>query len=245
LLTHSETEVIPGILQLQQDAKPKIENGIKAMIALKAYNADHNDTAALATFKQYEKDMGYGFLAKEFAPDQDLAKVDASNLPSVLDKTAKATIPNVWVEFWAFRLMVAAGFAMLALFAFASYYSLKNQIERHPLLLKLALWSVVLPWVACEFGWITAENGRQPWTVYGWLPTFVSASSHSVGYMIFSLIGFVLLYSSFIIAELYLMFKFARLGPQEHHGHGHDEGTAVGGGMAGKPAFAKPSLDRH
>ncbi|MBU2809655.1 cytochrome ubiquinol oxidase subunit I, partial [Acidithiobacillus ferrooxidans F221] len=71
-----------------------------------------------------------------------------------------------------------------------------------------------------EFGWITAENGRQPWTVFGWLPTFVSASTHSVGYMVFSLIGFTLLYSSFIAAELYLMFKYARLGPQDdHHGH--------------------------
>ncbi|WP_308388065.1 cytochrome ubiquinol oxidase subunit I [Acidithiobacillus sp. AMEEHan] len=242
LLTHSEDTVIPGIKNLEQDAKPRIENGIKAMIALKAYNADHNDTAALATFKQYEKDMGYGFLAKEFAPDQDLAKVDASNLPSVLDKTAKATIPNVWVEFWAFRLMVAAGFFMLVLFAFAAYYSLKNEIEKHPLFLKIALWSVPLPWIACEFGWITAENGRQPWTVYGWLPTFVSASSHSVSYMIFSLIGFVLLYSTFIAAELYLMFKYARLGPQESHHHGEE--SAAGGGMAGKPAFAKSSMNR-
>ncbi|AEK58929.1 cytochrome ubiquinol oxidase subunit I [Acidithiobacillus caldus] len=241
LLTHSEDTVIPGIIQLEQEAKPRIENGIKAMVALKAYNEDHGNTEALATFKKYEKDMGYGFLAKEFAPDQDLAKVNSENLPSVLDKTAKATIPNVWVEFWSFRLMVAAGFFMLALFAFAAYYSLKNEVEKHPALLKLALWSIPLPWVAVEFGWITAENGRQPWTVYGWLPTFVSASSHSVGYMIFSLIGFTLLYSSFIAVELYLMFKYARLGPQEHHHHQPEPQTA-GGGMAGQPAFAKPSL---
>ncbi|MCE5393376.1 MAG: cytochrome ubiquinol oxidase subunit I [Acidithiobacillus sp.] len=243
LLTHTETTVIPGIIDLEQQAKPKIENGIKAMLALKAYNANHSDTSALATFKQYENDMGYGFLAKQFAPDQDLAKVNQANLPSVLDKTANATIPNVWVEFWAFRIMVAAGFAMLVLFAFAAYYSLKNQVERHPLLLKVALWSISLPWIACEFGWITAENGRQPWTVYGWLPTFVSASSHSVAYMVFSLIGFAILYSSFIIAELYLMFKYARLGPQEEH-HG-DAAPAAGGGLAGKPAFAKASLDRQ
>jgi cytochrome d ubiquinol oxidase subunit I len=71
--------------------------------------------------------------------------------------------------------------------------------------------------MASEFGWITAEAGRQPWSVYGWLPTFQAASSHPVGYMIFSLIGFALLYSSFIAAELYLMFKFARLGPLPHH----------------------------
>jgi len=241
LLTHSEDTIIPGINQLEQEAKPKIESGIQAMIALKEYNQDHSNTQALATFKQHEQDMGYGFLAMQFAPDQDLKKIDASNLPSVLDKTAKDTIPNVWVEFWAFRLMVAAGFFMLVLFAFAAYYSLKNEIEKHPALLKLALWSIPLPWVAVEFGWITAENGRQPWTVFGWLPTFVSASSHTVGYMVFSLVGFTLLYSSFIAAELYLMFKYARLGPTAHHGH---DAAAAGGGMAGQPAFAKPSMDR-
>ncbi|MBU2822971.1 cytochrome bd-I ubiquinol oxidase subunit CydA, partial [Acidithiobacillus ferrooxidans] len=117
----------PGIIQLEQEAKPKIANGIKAMIALKEYNLDHSNTQALATFKQYENDMGYGFLAMRFAPDQDLKKINATNLPSVLDKTAKDTIPNVWVEFWAFRLMVAAGFFMLVLFAFAAYFSLKNE----------------------------------------------------------------------------------------------------------------------
>jgi len=242
LLTHSESKVVPGINQLEQEAKPKIESGIQAMIALKEYNQDHSNTQALATFKQHEQDMGYGFLAMQFAPDQDLKKIDASNLPSVLDKTAKDTIPNVWVEFWAFRLMVAAGFFMLGLFAFAAYYSLKNEMEKHPVLLRMALWSLPLPWIASEFGWITAENGRQPWTVFGWLPTFVSASSHTVGYMVFSLVGFTLLYSSFIAAELYLMFKYARLGPTAHHGH---DAAAAGGGMAGQPAFAKPSMGKE
>ncbi|PKY11127.1 cytochrome d terminal oxidase subunit 1 [Acidithiobacillus marinus] len=243
LLTHSEDTVIPGIHQLVDEAKPKVVNGIKAMVALKEYNHDHSNLQALATFKQYQADMGYGFLAMQYAPDQDLKKVDASNMTSVVDKTAQETVPNVWVEFWAFRIMVAFGFIMLAIFAFAAYFSLKNDIEKHPLLLKVAMWSIPLPWFACEFGWITAENGRQPWTVYHMLPTFVSASSHSVSYMIFSLIGFVLLYSSFIAAEMYLMFKYARLGPQVSH-HGHDKAPA-GGGMAAQPAFAKPSLNKQ
>ncbi len=55
----------------------------------------------------------------------------------------------------------------MALFAFAAYFSLQNQLERNPLLLKLCVWSIPLPILACEFGWITAEAGRQPWTVYG------------------------------------------------------------------------------
>lgn len=117
------------------------------------------------------------------------------------------------------------GFYFIVLFSFAAFFSLKNQLERHPFLLKLCTWSIPLPFLACEFGWITAEAGRQPWSVFGWLPTWQAASSHSVGYMIFSLVGFALLYSAFIAAELYLMYKYARLGPHAHGEATSDAGT--------------------
>ena len=55
--------------------------------------------------------------------------------------------------------------------------------------------------------------GRQPWTVYGVLPTWLSASTHSVGYMIFSLAGFVTLYSIFIVIEVFLMRRAIIQGP--------------------------------
>jgi cytochrome d ubiquinol oxidase subunit I len=215
LVAHGWNTTIPGVFALERDAKAKTVDGIKAIIALKAYGAT-KDPAALAEFRKHEDDMGYGFLAQRYAPGQNLAAITPAEMPSVLDKTARATIPNVFVEFWSFRLMVGLGLAFLVVFAFGAYYSLKNELEKHPLVMKASMWAIPLPILACEFGWITAENGRQPWTVYGWLPTFQSASSHGVGYMIFSLVGFVLLYSVFIAAELYLMFKFARLGPGVH-----------------------------
>jgi cytochrome d ubiquinol oxidase subunit I len=216
LVAHSFTTAIPGIIDLEQQAKQNTVNGIKAVMALQQYSATKS-TEALATFKRYEQDMGYGFLAQRYAPDQDLAKLTPENTPAVLERAARDTIPNVFVEFWAFRLMVVCGFLFVVAFSFAAYYSLRNQIEKHRWVLRAVLWGIPLPILACEYGWIVAENGRQPWTVYGWLPTFQSASTHTVGYMVFSLIGFALLYSAFIAAELYLMFKFARLGPTESH----------------------------
>ena len=54
---------------------------------------------------------------------------------------------------------------------------------------------------------------RQPWTVYEILPTWMSASTHSVAYMAFSLTGFLLLYSIFILIEMYLMVRAVRQGP--------------------------------
>jgi cytochrome bd ubiquinol oxidase subunit I len=235
LVTHTFDKPIPGIIELQQQARPKIVNGIQAVLALQDY-ARTKSPAALAAFRENESDMGYGLLAQRFAPDQDLAKITQADLPGILDRTARATIPNVFVEFWSFRIMMALGFAFLVVFAFASYYSLGNRLERHPLILRLAMWSIPLPVLASEFGWIVAENGRQPWTVFGWLPTFQSASTHSVGYMLFSLIGFALIYSSFIAAELYLMFRFGRIGPSDPGTHAAPQPIAAG--LAGRPGYA-------
>lgn len=232
LVAHDFSSPIPGIFALERDAKPKIVSGIKAVVALKAYGATH-DPVALAEFRKHENDMGYGFLAQRFAPDQDLAKITPAILPAILNKAARETIPNVFVEFWAFRIMVAMGLAFLVVFAFGAYYSLRNELEQHPWVLKAAMWAIPLPVLTTLFGWITAENGRQPWTVFGWLPTFQSASSHSVGYMVFSLVGFALLYSAFIGAELYLMFKYARLGP------GHHRTTAEPAGGIVHPALGR------
>ena len=216
LVTHSMDKVIPGLITQENQAGPRIENGIKALNALEAYGQTH-DAADLAAFKANEDDMGYGFLAQRYAPDQNLNQITPANQGAVIAKTEKDIIPNVFVTFWSFRIMMFLGFYFVALFAFASYFSLRNELQKHKWLLWASMWSIPLPILACEFGWITAEAGRQPWSVYGWLPTFQAASSHPVGYMVFSLIGFAVLYSTFIAAELYLMFKFARLGPQPHH----------------------------
>ncbi len=70
-----------------------------------------------------------------------------------------------------------------------------------------------MPFIACEMGWLVAEVGRQPWTVYQVLPTWMSASQHSVGYLAFSLAGFVILYSIFIVIEMTLMVRAVRAGP--------------------------------
>ena len=84
--------------------------------------------------------------------------------------------------------------------------------------LKFAVWMIPAPFLACEAGWLVAEIGRQPWTVYGLLPTWMSASTHSVGYMVFSLIGFVAVYTVFIVIEMYLMVRAIRKGPDDGNG---------------------------
>ena len=95
----------------------------------------------------------------------------------------------------------------------AIWLSIHNTHRKHPLLMKAFLWSLPAPWIACLCGWFVAEYGRQPWTVFGMLPTHLSASSLSVASLWGSIAGFVGFYTLLLIVEMYLMFKYARLGP--------------------------------
>ena len=81
LVTHTLTKPIPGIIELEQQAKSKVETGIQAVLALKDY-AQTKSPAALAAFRKNEADMGYGLLAQRYAPDQDLSKITKANLPA-------------------------------------------------------------------------------------------------------------------------------------------------------------------
>ena len=84
-------------------------------------------------------------------------------------------------------------------------------------LLKWALWIIPAPWIATQTGWIVAEYGRQPWTVFGLLPTHLSASALTPASLWGSLAGFLAFYTLLLVAEMYLMFKYARLGPAALH----------------------------
>jgi cytochrome d ubiquinol oxidase subunit I len=138
---------------------------------------------------------------------------------AVIDAAANSTIPDVPVLFWSFRFMVGLGFYFIALFALAFWLSAKRKLDTHRLFLKLALWSLPLPWIAAELGWIVAEYGRQPWVIEGVLPTALGVSSTVAGNVLFSLLGFVVFYSSLAVADVYLMVKYIRLGPDGTLGH--------------------------
>jgi cytochrome d ubiquinol oxidase subunit I len=87
-------------------------------------------------------------------------------------------------------------------------------LEQYPLFLKLLVFTIPLPYLANQFGWIVAEMGRQPWIVYGIMKTADGVSkSITVGQVIGSLVGFVLLYGLLGAIDIYLLMKFARKGP--------------------------------
>ena len=129
---------------------------------------------------------------------------------------AASTIPNVPVLFWSFRFMVAIGFWFIALFAAYFWFSARRAAGPPSLVAAGgAFFSLPLPWIAAELGWIVAEYGRQPWVIEGVLPTALGVSSTAPGNVLFSLLGFALFYSALLVADLYLLVKYIRLGPDD------------------------------
>ena len=205
--TRSLDRQIPGIKEIRAKNRERIVSGIAAVSALEALRKDPSATAVKAQFEAHKADLGFGLLLKKYVTDM------AEVTPAMIDQAVADSIPRVTPLFWTFRLMVAFGFLMLALFAAALVYSLKGNFADQPWLLRAALWMLPIPWLSCELGWFVAEYGRQPWTIYGVLPTHISVSTQSVGSLYGSLAGFIGFYTVLLIVEMVLMTKFARQGP--------------------------------
>jgi len=205
--TRSFSKQIPGIHEIKAKNRERIVRGIVAVNALEALRRDRGDANAKKTFEANKIDLGFGLLLKKYVVDVNQAT------PEIIDRAMNDTVPRVTPMFWSFRIMVGLGFAMLALFALAFWSTIQSACTEKPWLLRWALWMLPAPWIACELGWFVAEYGRQPWTIYGVLPTHLSVSTLSVGSLYGSLAGFIGFYTVLLVVEMFLMIKFARIGP--------------------------------
>ncbi|MFW2457419.1 cytochrome ubiquinol oxidase subunit I [Methyloversatilis discipulorum] len=205
--TRSLDKELPGLKDILAHNRTRVETGVAAVKLLEKLRADPQDAAAREAFDRVKADLGFGLLLKKYVRSMDEVT------PELMDRAARDTLPRVTPLFWTFRIMVALGFAMLALFGLALWYSVKGDFAQRPWLLRWALWCLPMPWIASEMGWFVAEYGRQPWTIYGVLPTHLSVSTLSVDSLYGSLAGFVGFYTVLLVVEMYLMVKFARQGP--------------------------------
>ena len=236
--TRSLTETMPGLIEIKEKNRERIENGIHAVVALEKLRKNRDDQDARSQFDMHKADLGFGLLLKKYTVDVSQAT------PAMIQQAVDDTIPRVAPLFWSFRLMVALGFAFLVLFGFALFYSVKGNFIEKKWLLRWALWFIPMPWIAAELGWVVAEYGRQPWTIYGVLPTHISVSNISVGNIYGSLAGFVGFYTVLLFVEMFLMTKYARQGPAslgtgKYHGEiaaspNHSGGALPAGAVADK-----------
>jgi len=123
--------------------------------------------------------------------------------------------PPVVPTFLSFRVMAALGMFFILATVYAVLISVRGRIDANPLFLKILVFSIPLPYIANQLGWVVAEVGRQPWIVYGVMKTSDAVSkSISVGQVVSSLVGFVLLYGFLGFVDTYLLAKYARKGPE-------------------------------
>lgn len=234
IATRSVDEEVKGIKELKIEHEERIRNGMVAYDLLQKLRNGQTDDETKAAFNEVKDDLGYGLLLKRYTPNV----VDATE--EQIKSATDDTIPHVATLFFSFRAMVASGFLMLFIFISAFYFCAKRSVENKRWLLKLAIFGIPLPWIAAETGWVVAEYGRQPWSIGEVLPTYLSTSTLSTGDLYFSIAGFVGFYTLLLVVELYLMFKFARLGPSSlHTGRYHFEKRG------GDPALAAQPMDKR
>jgi cytochrome d ubiquinol oxidase subunit I len=122
--------------------------------------------------------------------------------------------PPVAPVFWSFRIMLAAGGALLLLGCYAFYLYRAGTLETKPCVLQALLWSIPLPYIANSSGWMMAEIGRQPWLVVGLQRIEAGISPGvSAGEIWLTLIGFTVVYGVLAIVDLYLLTKYSKQGP--------------------------------
>ncbi|MCK4664017.1 MAG: cytochrome ubiquinol oxidase subunit I [Bacteroidales bacterium] len=196
---------VPGINDLLNGNKKqgiistdeKIEKGkisINALADYKQAKKDKNNEEAKKQLKLLEdnyKYFGYGYF-----------------------KDKRDIVPPVGLTFYSFHLMVALGIFFIILFFLVLHSILKDKLENKPWLLKLALWSIPLGYIASELGWVVAEVGRQPWTIQNILPVSVSTSHLSVTTVQTTFWIFAVLFSILLIAEIKILLHQIKLGPK-------------------------------
>lgn len=180
-------------------AEEKMAKGKLAVDALKQYHEAKKmgDEAAMGTHRQVVMDnfafFGYGHI----------------NDP-------KDLVPNVLINYYAFRLMVGAGFVFLLLF-----FLQLLMVRRRERFLKarwlhwFAIISLPLVYLASQSGWVVAELGRQPWAIQDMLPINAAVSALEARSVLITFIIFAVLFTIMLIAEVSIMVKAIKIGPAQ------------------------------
>lgn len=178
-------------------ASEKMAKGKTAIKALADYRQavkDKNEGAASlhrATLNENFPYFGYGFI-----------------------REVRELVPNVPLVFYSFRIMVILGGFFILLFFVALVWGRKDKLLDSKIFQYVCLWSIPLAYIAGQTGWIVAEFGRQPWAIQDILPTSASVSMLDVSSVQITFVIFLLLFTVLLIAEVGIMIKAIKKGPQ-------------------------------
>ena len=122
--------------------------------------------------------------------------------------------PNVGLVFQTYHAMVGLGMVFIGLTLFSTFLLWRGTLWQHGWLLRLFVPAVLLPIMANQLGWVSAEAGRQPWIVQGLLRTSEAVSpSVDASMVLGSLSMFLVLYSLLLWVWIYVLNKEIQHGP--------------------------------
>jgi cytochrome d ubiquinol oxidase subunit I len=121
--------------------------------------------------------------------------------------------PNALWPFFAFRLMVGIGFAMIGVALWGAFLWWRGRLTSQPFFLRIAALSWPFGFIAILAGWTVAETGRQPWVATGILRTSEAVSPVATGAVAASLILFVIVYGIIFAAGILYMNRLINRGP--------------------------------
>ncbi len=207
LATHNIDGYVPGINNMLDgyttpegetfpSAEKKMESGKKAIEAFRTYraNKDKDPHTAMQARKVLEENIahfGYGYI-----------------------QSRNELVPPVQLLYWAFRVMVGLGGYLFLLMAAVLWAERKKRLAEMKWLLRIALLSTPLVYLAGQAGWIVAEVGRQPWTIEGLLPVKAAVSSVSVSAVQTTFFIFVAIFTLFLLIEIRILLKAIQKGPE-------------------------------
>lgn len=132
-------------------------------------------------------------------------------------KNKEDVIPPVSITFYSFHIMVGLGTWFTILFALVLFLSTKKEILNYRIILKLTLFSIPLGYIASEAGWVVAEVGRQPWAIQELMPVGIAATKIATTNVMISFFIFAILFTVLLIAEIKIMTKQIKIGPNGGH----------------------------
>jgi cytochrome d ubiquinol oxidase subunit I len=124
-------------------------------------------------------------------------------------------VPPVDITFWAFRIMVGLGGYFILFFLIVTYLQKRETLDRTPWIQHVALWTIPLAYIAGQAGWVVAEVGRQPWAIQDMLPVEAAISHLGTGAVQVTFVIFLVLFTVMLAAEISILCKMIRKGPEE------------------------------
>lgn len=200
------------------------------VMAMEGHFESHPDGAPLILFgipNSKEQRIDY---AIEIPKASSLILKHDLNAPLAgLDTVPREDQPPVGIVFWAFRIMVGLGFAMLGIGMWSLFARWRKSLYEWTWLHKAAVLMGPSGFVAVLAGWITTEVGRQPWTIYGVLRTADSVSPIAAPAVATSLLVFIVVYFAVFGTGTWYLLKLMAKPPEAREPLLEDDPTRAAG----------------